>query len=60
MNSDEGYNILQYQVFGLCLLFGVIRNTFWKLDQFPSSGELVGDTYSVGSVRKIEPQSRGI
>jgi hypothetical protein len=28
------------------------NTTFRKLDLFPSSGEGVGDTYSVGSVRK--------
>jgi hypothetical protein len=32
---------------------GILRNTtFRKLDMFPSSGEGVGDTYSVRSVRK--------
>jgi hypothetical protein len=30
-----------------------------KLDLFPASGELVGDTYSVWSDRKRSPQSLG-
>jgi hypothetical protein len=33
---------------------------FRKLYLFPSSGEGVGDTYSVGSLRKSQPQSLGI
>jgi hypothetical protein len=28
---------------------------FWKLDLFPSSGEGMGETYFVGSIRKREP-----
>jgi hypothetical protein len=45
--------ILDYWVFGLCPSFGILKNTtFQKLDLFPSSAEEVGDTYSVGSVRK--------
>jgi hypothetical protein len=32
-------------------LCGIIKNTFPKLDLFPSSGEEVRDIYSVGSVR---------
>jgi hypothetical protein len=30
---------------------------FQKLDLFPSSGERMGDAYSIGSVRKSKPQS---
>jgi hypothetical protein len=30
----------------------VLKRTFRKLGLFPSSGEGVGDTYSVGSVKK--------
>jgi hypothetical protein len=41
------------QIFGLRPSSGILKhNTFRKLDLFPSSGEGVGDTYSVGSVRK--------
>jgi hypothetical protein len=39
--------------FGVCTLLGILKNTLVrKLDLFPSSGEGVPDTYSVGSVRK--------
>jgi hypothetical protein len=41
-----------YWVFGLCPLSGILKNMFQKLDLFLSSGEGVGDTYSVGSIRK--------
>jgi hypothetical protein len=30
--------------FGLCLSSGILKNSFWKLDVFPSSDERVGDT----------------
>jgi hypothetical protein len=37
--------------FGFCPSSGNLKNTtFWKLDLFPSTGECVGDTYSVGFV----------
>jgi hypothetical protein len=37
---------------------GILKNTtFWKLDLFPSIYEGVGDTYSVGSIRKSKPKS---
>jgi hypothetical protein len=40
-------------------VFYKLENTvFWKLDLFPSSVQ-VGDTYSVGPLRKSEPQSLG-
>jgi hypothetical protein len=39
--------------FGVRLSSSLLKNTtFRKLDLIPSSGEEVGDTYSVGSVRK--------
>jgi hypothetical protein len=38
-------------------LYLVKNATFRKLDLFPSSGEDVGSTYFVGSVRKNQPQS---
>jgi hypothetical protein len=31
---------------------GILKNTFWKLNLFPSSGDRVGDTDSFVSVRK--------
>jgi hypothetical protein len=47
------YNTRGYWVFGLCSLSGILKITaFRKLDLFPSSGEGVGHTYSVGSPRK--------
>jgi hypothetical protein len=46
-----------YWFLGLRPLAGTLKNTlFRKLDLFPSSGEGVGATYSVGSVRKSGPQ----
>jgi hypothetical protein len=51
------YNTWDYWAFGLCLSYGIQRNIrFQKLDQFPSSGEEVGDTCSVRSFRKKWPQ----
>jgi hypothetical protein len=45
--------MLGLQGFGLSALFGIVKNrTFQKLDEFPSSGEWMVDTYSVGPVRK--------
>jgi hypothetical protein len=42
-----------YWGFGLCPSSGILKNiAFWKPIVFPSSGEDVGDTYSVESVRK--------
>jgi hypothetical protein len=47
------YNTQDCWVFGLGPTVGVLKNLmFRKLDLFPSSGEGVGDTYSVGSVKK--------
>jgi hypothetical protein len=50
-----------YWVSGLCPSCGIIKNinnaTVRKLDLFPSSGEEVGDTYSVGFVRKSQAQN---
>jgi hypothetical protein len=47
------YNSQDYWVFGLCPLSDIRKNTmFWELDPFPSSGEGLGDTYSVGSIKK--------
>jgi hypothetical protein len=46
------YNTLIFRVFGLYPLSDVLRDTvFRKLDLFPSSGEGLRDTYSVGSLR---------
>jgi hypothetical protein len=48
------YNMRDYWVFGLRPSSGILKNTtFRELDLFPSSGEGVGDTYSVGSDTKI-------
>jgi hypothetical protein len=42
-----------YWVFGLRPSSSIVNNKmFLKLDRFPSAGEGVGDTYSVGSARK--------
>jgi hypothetical protein len=45
-----------YRAFGLRPSSGILKNTkehnVSELDLFPSSGEGVGDTYSVGSFRK--------
>jgi hypothetical protein len=47
------YNTREYWVFGLCPPSDILKKTsFRKLDLFPSSGEGMGDTYSVGFVRK--------
>jgi hypothetical protein len=41
-------NTWDYWVFGHCLFSTVLKNTaFWKPDLFPTSGEGVGDTYSL-------------
>jgi hypothetical protein len=52
------YNTWDYWVFGICPSSSIPKHTkkntmFRKLDLFPSSGEGVGDTYSVGSVTVI-------
>jgi hypothetical protein len=40
-------------VFGICPSSGMLKNTtFRKLGLFPSLGDSVGGTHSVGSVRK--------
>jgi hypothetical protein len=45
------HNTRDYWVFGLCTSSDILKKTmFRKLYLFPSSGEGVGDTYSVGSV----------
>jgi hypothetical protein len=45
-----------YWVSGLCPFCGIVKSTkvatVRKLDLFPSSGEGMGDNYSVGFVRK--------
>jgi hypothetical protein len=47
------YDTLNCWVFGLRQSSDILKNTtFPKLDLFPSSGDGVEDTYSVGSVRK--------
>jgi hypothetical protein len=46
------YNIRGYWGFGL-LSIAWYKKTLRELDLFPSSGEGVGDTYSVASIRKI-------
>jgi hypothetical protein len=52
------YNTQDYWVPELCPSSGILKNTaFRKLDLFPSSGEGVGDTYSVGSVRNPDLSS---
>jgi hypothetical protein len=52
------YKNQDYRVSGLCSSSGMLKNTpFRKLDLFPFSGEEMGDTYSLGSVRKSYPQS---
>jgi hypothetical protein len=51
----ETGNTQDYCAFWLCLSSGILKNTaFRKLDLFPSSGERVRDSYSVGSVRDIK------
>jgi hypothetical protein len=59
--SDKENEIQDYWVFGLCPSSGILKKqkntTFRKLDLFPSLGEGAGDSYSVGLVRKSEPQS---
>jgi hypothetical protein len=53
------YNTRDYWTFGLCPSFVILINTtIRKLDLFPSSGEKVGDTYSVGFVGKIQPKKQ--
>jgi hypothetical protein len=48
---------LDYGIFGLCPSSGIIKSTaLRKLDAFPFSGEVVRDNYSVGCVRKSQPQ----
>jgi hypothetical protein len=51
------YNTRDYQAFGLSPSSGILKTqkntTFRKLDLFPSSGEGVGNTYSVGAVRLL-------
>jgi hypothetical protein len=47
------YNTQDYWISGLHPSPSILKNTmFWKMDLYPSSGERVGHTYSVGSVRK--------
>jgi hypothetical protein len=47
------YNAQDYCFTFICPFCSILMNTvFHKLDLFPSSGEGVGDTYSVGSVTK--------
>jgi hypothetical protein len=47
-----------YWVFGLCISSGILKSTTLReLDLFPSSGERVGDTCSIESVRKSHHQS---
>jgi hypothetical protein len=51
--SEEDDTVKDQWVFGLFSSSCILNNTaFWKLDLFPSSGEGVGDTYSVGSIKK--------
>jgi hypothetical protein len=45
--------IIQHCVFWVCASSGILKiTTFQKLDLFPSSGERMGGTDSVGSMRK--------
>jgi hypothetical protein len=47
------YNTQNYWRFRFCLSSGILKSAaFQKLDAFPSSDEGVGDTHSVGSLRK--------
>jgi hypothetical protein len=47
------YDTHDYCFFLLCPSSGIVKNTtFQNLDLFPSPGEEVGDTYSLGSIRK--------
>jgi hypothetical protein len=51
--DSKEYNTQDNWVFGLFPSSGILKNAvFLKLDLFPSSGEEVGDTYSVGSLIK--------
>jgi hypothetical protein len=53
---NRNYIPLDYWVFGLCPSSSILTNTaFRKQDLFPSSSDGVGDTYSVVSVSKINP-----
>jgi hypothetical protein len=51
------YNTQGYYVSELCPPSGILNKIFWKLDLFSSSGERVGDSYSVESIKKSQPQS---
>jgi hypothetical protein len=52
-------NTQNYWGFGLCpsssILVTLENTTFRKLDLLPSSGEGVGDTYSVGLLERTDP-----
>jgi hypothetical protein len=53
MNGHWQRLIWNHWVFGLCLSSSILKNTaFWKLDSFPSWGEMVQGTDSVSCVRK--------
>jgi hypothetical protein len=52
------YNTQDSWVFGLHPSSDILKNTtFQKLDLFVCTSERMGDLYSVGSIRKIQPQS---
>jgi hypothetical protein len=43
---------LIYWLFGLCRPPGIVKNTFWELDQFQSSSRRVGGSYVLSWVRQ--------
>jgi hypothetical protein len=45
-------DLTDYSVFGLHPLSGILKNTFRKLELFPSSGEKMARSYSVQYVKK--------
>jgi hypothetical protein len=55
------YNTQDYWVFGLSPSSDILKNaTFRKLDQLLLSGDRVGNTYSLGPVRKFVLQNRSL
>jgi hypothetical protein len=57
---DEVYNTQNYWVFGLCPSSGILDTRKHNVSETGSVFVLRlvgGDTYSVGSLRKIQPQS---
>jgi hypothetical protein len=51
------YELIAINVFLIIPSSGILKKTtLRKLDQFPSSGQRVGDGSSIASVRKSRPQ----